>query len=97
MAGYTEAELQHEQDFVDESGWTSLEPEGAGHHPHSHGQDWHASSDSPASSSYSMGSPEPDLDFRDRWEGRRHDDFGGHPVPQRGMLPVEGDGAGGPE
>jgi hypothetical protein len=22
------------QDFIDESGWTSLEPEGIGHHPH---------------------------------------------------------------
>ena len=91
MAGKTEAELQHGQDFVDESGWTSLEPEGAGHHPHTHG--WQAVSEG----SYSIGSQEPELDFRDRWEGRRHDDFGGHPVPQRGMLPVEGDGSGGPE
>ncbi len=95
MAGMTEAELQHGQDYIDESGWTSLEPEGAGHHPHGHG--WQAVSEGIGVSSYTIGLQEPEMDFRDRWEGRRHDDFGGHPVPQRGMLPVEGDGAGGPE
>lgn len=28
------AETHLYDDFVDESGWTSMEPEGAGHHPH---------------------------------------------------------------
>lgn len=95
MAGNIQSESLHEQDFVDESGWTSLEPEGAGHHPHSHG--WQAASERIGASSYTIGSQEPELDSRDRWEGRRHDDFGGHPLPQRGMLPVEGDGVGAPE
>ena len=90
MAEKTEAE-SHDKEFVDESGKTSLEPEGAGHHPHEHG--WQAVSDG----SFAIGKEETDLDLQDRWEGRRHGDFGGHPVPQRGMLPVEGDGDGAPE
>jgi hypothetical protein len=71
-------EVLYAQDYIDESGWTSLEPEGVGHsHEEVPGSDYHGPTGT-------------------RW-GSRHDELWFERGPQRGLTPVEGDGAGGPE
>jgi len=74
--------------FVDESGWTSMEPEGAGKHPHK--EEVYPD----------PGSKERwDVDFGGEPGG---DDLGGEPggdevdAIARGPKPVEGDGDGAP-
>ncbi len=81
----TDTEVLHAQDFIDESGWTSMEPEGAGHHPHA-GIEWE---------SYIGGAPRSGGPLK-MW-GSRHDAFLHEGIPQRGFIPVEGDGDGAPE
>jgi hypothetical protein len=86
-------ETVHQEDmFVDESGWTSMEPEGAGHHPHPPGEGHRH----PTEGWDPIPAPQP----QDRWEGapdrseaydREEGSF------ERGPRPVEGDGDGMPE
>jgi hypothetical protein len=51
-----DSNIAHADDFIDESGWTSMEPEGAGHHPHDR-EDWRSAT------------PEDHPTYHDRWEG----------------------------
>ena len=73
-------EILFAQEFIDESGWTSLEPDGVGHYPH----------DGVSELDFIQG-PTPTA-----W-GARHDEQRFERIPQRGLIPAEGDGAGGPE
>ncbi|MDQ3000816.1 MAG: hypothetical protein M3Y08_06105 [Fibrobacterota bacterium] len=93
MADAQQQDAANEEDtFIDESGKTSLEPEGAGHHPHSPGEHHRH----PPEGWY----PTPDPQPHDRWEAapdrsEAYDrDEGGL---ERGRRPVEGDGVGMPE
>lgn len=86
-------DIGHQEDlFVDESGWTSMEPEGAGHPRHSPREKHRHPTEG--------WDPTPDSQPHDRWEGapdrsEAHDrDEGSF---ERGRRPVEGDGEGMPE
>ncbi|MEO6097914.1 MAG: hypothetical protein ABIW76_20545 [Fibrobacteria bacterium] len=73
-------EALYAQDFIDESGMTSLEPDGLGHFPH----------DGVSGLDFIKGPT------GSAW-GTRHDEVRFERAPQRGAIPAEGDGAGGPE
>lgn len=78
-AGYQEIHEIEDEDFIDESGMTSLEPEGAGHHHH------------PTEGWTPMPEPLP----HDRWEGApdRTEAYDRDEMNyERGKRPVEGDG-----
>ncbi|MDB5106045.1 MAG: hypothetical protein JWP91_3734 [Fibrobacteres bacterium] len=91
MAQEMNSDVPHADDFVDESGWTSMEPEGAGHHEHRgfQEQNEHRGEDAPEPWRGESGMQ----DQADRWEGRMHP----HDIIQRGLIPAEGDGYGAPE
>ncbi len=84
--------VQTDESFVDESGWTSMEPEGAGHHPHL----W---SDFPDIASEERW--EDDFGGEPGGDGGEANPRGQEGVQDKGVRrgpePVEGDGWGAPE
>jgi hypothetical protein len=81
MADTNEPAAPQEELFIDESGLTSMEPEGTDAHHHHTGGWWH---------------PVPDVHIYDRWEGRTGEnaetDYEHELDLQRGGRPAEGDG-----
>ncbi len=75
--------IEDDDTFIDESGRTSLEPEGAGHH-----SDWNGvgSRDGLSYPGVETGNNAPQEEF--------FDSEGGYP---RGLRPAEGDGGGAPD
>ncbi len=70
MAGKQIFDVLHADDFIDESGWTSLEPEGVGHRHAQENQDTGSWTAVPM----------------DRWEGNTysHEDLQRGPIPAEG-------------
>jgi hypothetical protein len=81
MANSNEPKPQDDLDFIDESGHTSMEPEGTDAHHHHMGGWYH---------------PVADINIYDRWEGRTGEESEAdvqHELNlQRGGRPVEGNG-----
>ena len=86
--------IHQDEDFIDESGWTSMEPEGAGHHPHV----WSDFPDVASEERWDddFGGEPGGGDSIGRGDAGEGNPFGREGV-SRGRTPVEGDGWGAPE